>query len=74
MRKNHAIAGALLDCGFHAFRRQLQDKAAMRGGRIVVADRFFPSSKTCSAGGCVNPDVVLGVDVWMHAMWCCSRT
>jgi putative transposase len=72
MSKNHAIAGALLDCGFHEFRRQLQYKAAMRGP-IVVADRFFPSSKTCSACGCVNPDVVL-VDLDMHAMWCCSRT
>jgi putative transposase len=64
MSKNHAIAGAVLDCGFHEFRRQLQYKAAMRGWRIVVADRFFPSSKTCSACGCVNPYVVQGVDVW----------
>jgi putative transposase len=63
MSKNHAIAGAV-DCGFYEFRRQLRYKAAMRGGRIVVADRFFPSSKTCSSCGCVNPDVVLGVDEW----------
>jgi putative transposase len=59
-----AIAGAVLDCGFHELRRQLRYEPAMRGGRIVVADRLFPSSKTCSAGGCVNPDVMLGVDVW----------
>jgi transposase len=35
----------------------------MRGGRIVVADRVFPSSGICLACGCVNPDVALGVDV-----------
>jgi putative transposase len=64
MSKNHAIAGAVVACGFHEFRRQLRYKAAMRGGHIVVADRFFPSSKTCSACGCVNPDGVLGLDVW----------
>jgi IS605 OrfB family transposase len=64
MSKNHAIAGVVPDCGFYECRRQLQYKAAMRGGRIVVADRFFPSSKTCSSCGCVNPDVVLGVDEW----------
>jgi putative transposase len=62
--KNHAIAGSVLDCGLSKFRRQLQYKAPMRGGRIGVADRFLPLSKTCSACGCVNPDVALGVDVW----------
>jgi hypothetical protein len=36
----------------------------VRGERIVVADRFLRSSKTCSACGCDNPDVVLCVDVW----------
>jgi putative transposase len=57
-------AGALLDCGFREFRRQLLYKAAMRGGRILVAD--LPSSKTCSACGCVNPDAVLGIDIWQR--------
>lgn len=47
MAKNHSLAGAVLDCGFHEIRRQLQYKATMRGGRIVVADRFFPSTQTC---------------------------
>jgi transposase len=34
---------------FYAFRRQLEYKAAMRGGIVQVADRWMPSSKTCSA-------------------------
>jgi putative transposase len=38
--------------GFFEFRRQLEYKAEMRGSVIVVADRFFASSKICSASGC----------------------
>jgi putative transposase len=34
-----------MDTGFFAFRRQLEYKAAMRGGVVVLADRFFASSK-----------------------------
>jgi putative transposase len=61
MSKSHTMPVLYWICGFREFRRQLQYNA-MRGGRIVVAD--FPSSKTCSACGCVNPDVVLGIDIW----------
>lgn len=64
MAKNHSLAGAVLDCGFNEIRRQFEYKAAMRGGRIVFSDRFFPSSKMCSGCGCVDDAVVLGVDTW----------
>jgi putative transposase len=64
MAKNHSLAGSVLDRGFHEIRRQLQYKAEMRGGRIVFANRFFPSSKTCFVCGCVDDAVVLGVDTW----------
>lgn len=49
MVKNRHLARSIADMGFFEFRRQLEYKAAMRGGKIVVADRFYPSSKTCSA-------------------------
>ena len=48
MAKHHSLAGAVLDRGFHEIRRQLEYKAKMRGGRIVVADRFYPSTQICS--------------------------
>lgn len=64
MAKNHRLAGAILDGLFRETRRQLEYKTAMRGGRVIVADRFFPSSKRCSACHYVNPAVVLGVDEW----------
>ena len=51
MVKNRHLSRAISDMGFFEFRRQLEYKAAMRGGIVVVADRFFASSKTCSACG-----------------------
>ena len=51
MVKNRHLSRAISDMGFFEFRRQLEYKAAMRGGIVVIADRFFASSKTCSACG-----------------------
>ena len=51
MVKNRHLSRAISDMGFFEFRRQLEYKAAMHGGVVVVADRFFASSKTCSACG-----------------------
>lgn len=48
MVKNHHLARSISDMGFFEFRRQLEYKAEQRGGLVVVADRFFASSKTCS--------------------------
>ena len=47
-----------------AHRRQLEYKAAMRGGQIVVADRFFASSKTCSDCGYTIEALPLSVRHW----------
>ena len=51
MVKNRRLARSISDMGFYEFRRQLTYKAAQRGCLIVVADRFFASSKTCSKCG-----------------------
>ena len=50
MLANRSLSRSVADMGFFEFRRQLDYKAAMRGGQVVLADRFFPSSKMCS--GC----------------------
>ena len=50
--------------GFFEFRRQLEYKTAMRGGQVVVADRFYPSSKTCSACGHRLEALPLAVREW----------
>jgi putative transposase len=50
MLKNRSMARVVSDAGFGEIRRQLTYKTAWNGGRVEVADRWFPSSKTCS--GC----------------------
>lgn len=45
--------------GFYEFKRQLEYKAHVRGNLIVIADRWYPSSKTCSACGAHNKDLML---------------
>ncbi|MGF6547193.1 putative transposase [Paraburkholderia youngii] len=48
MMANVRLARSIADMSFYEFRRQLEYKADMRGGRVIVADRWFPSSKTCA--------------------------
>jgi putative transposase len=49
--KNHKLSSAILDGGFYEFRRQLTYKCEWYGSKLVVVDRFFPSSKLCSNCG-----------------------
>ena len=64
MLKNRALARSIADMSFFEFRRQLAYKAAMRGGRVVVADRWFASSKMCSACGHALETLPLSVREW----------
>ncbi|MEA5575498.1 RNA-guided endonuclease TnpB family protein [Anabaena sp. UHCC 0451] len=48
MLANHKLAKAISDMGFYEFRRQLEYKCQLYGSRLVIVDRWFPSSKTCS--------------------------
>jgi putative transposase len=51
MLANDSLSRAIADVGFFEFRRQLEYKTRLRGSELHVADRWFPSSKTCSACG-----------------------
>lgn len=51
MMKNHKLAGAIADMGFYEIRRQLEYKCELYGSKLVIVDRWFPSSKTCSNCG-----------------------
>ncbi len=64
MIKNRCLARAVSDMGFYEFRRQLEYKAALRGGRVVVIDRWYPSSKTCSCCGHKLESLLLSVRHW----------
>jgi putative transposase len=59
MLRNHRLAQAIADVGFSEFRRQLNYKVAWHGGRAVLASRWEPSSKTCSACGWYDADLTL---------------
>jgi putative transposase len=64
MVKNRHLARAVADMGFSEFRRQLEYKAGMRGGIVVVANRWFASSKTCSDCGHKIDQLPLSVRQW----------
>lgn len=51
MIANHKLAQSIADCSFHEFKRQLIYKAEKFGSEIVLVDRWYPSTKTCSNCG-----------------------
>lgn len=55
MLANHKLAGAIADLGFYEFKRQLAYKCQMYGANLVLVDQWFPSSKTCSSCGNIQP-------------------
>jgi IS605 OrfB family transposase len=59
MIRNRRLARAIADTGMAELRRQLSYKSTWYGCRLVVADRFYPSSKTCSACGWVKAKLTL---------------
>ncbi|MFF5075970.1 IS607 family element RNA-guided endonuclease TnpB [Actinoplanes sp. NPDC000266] len=59
MLGNRRLARHIADAGFGEIRRQLAYKTSWNGGRLIVADRWYPSSKTCSACGTVKTKLAL---------------
>lgn len=67
MVKNHCLARAISDAGFGTLRSMIEYKAKLRGNVVVLADRFYPSSKTCSCCGSVKATMTLS-----DRMFCCD--
>ncbi|MEV0154509.1 IS607 family element RNA-guided endonuclease TnpB [Micromonospora sp. NPDC050686] len=61
MLRNRRVARHVADVGLGELRRQLNYKTLWNGGRLIVADRWYPSSKTCSACGTVKAKLALSV-------------
>jgi IS605 OrfB family transposase len=59
MLRNRRLARHIADAGFAEIRRQLAYKTGWNGGRLLVADRWCPSSKTCSGCGAVKTKLAL---------------
>jgi putative transposase len=60
MMANRKLARSISDLGLYEFRRQLEYKLKWREGQVVVHNRFYPSSKTCSQCGIVKEALSLG--------------
>lgn len=64
MLANRKLARHLADQSFAEFRRQLEYKVLTASSVIYVADRFFPSSKTCNSCGCIKDSLALSERVF----------
>jgi len=64
MVKNHKLAKAISNMGFGTFRIMLETKAKDCGCEVIVADRFYPSSKLCSKCGNKKTDLKLSDRVY----------
>ena len=64
MLANRRLSRAITDLGFFEFRRQLEYKATLASSTVVVADRWYPSSKLCSSCGVKNEHLELSERTW----------
>jgi putative transposase len=64
MVRNRALARAISRTGWAEFRRQLEYKAQRYGRTLVIADRWYPSSKMCSACGFLLAELDPGTRQW----------
>jgi putative transposase len=64
MVRNRHLARVISDCGWGEFRRQLEYKCERAGRELIVVDRWYPSSKTCSACGHLLAELSLSTRHW----------
>ena len=64
MVRNHSLARAISDASWSELRRMLEYKAEWYGRTVIAVDRFYPSSKTCSACGRIVEKLPLNVREW----------
>lgn len=64
MMSNRHLAKAVQEQGFYEFRRQIEYKAHWAGLKVIIADRYYPSSKTCIICGNVKKDLRLSERIY----------
>jgi putative transposase len=67
MVRNHSLARAISDASWSELRFMLEYKADWYGRTVIAIDRFYPSSKTCSACGAIAAKMPLNVREWACA-------
>jgi len=59
MMKNKHLSKAVQQQCFYEFRKQIEYKSNWNNISVIIADRFFPSSKLCSCCGNIKKDLKL---------------
>jgi putative transposase len=59
------LSKSIYDASLGEIRRQLEYKARWNNTRLIVIDRWFPSSKTCSSCGFINQQLELKDRSWV---------
>ena len=59
MMKNRHLSKAVQNQGFFEFRKQIEYKCNGSGIKLIIADRFYPSSKLCSCCGKIKKNLKL---------------
>lgn len=59
MMKNRHLSKAIQQQGFYEFKRQIEYKSKWNNITVIIADRFFPSSKLCTCCGKIKKDLKL---------------
>ncbi|MDH1845594.1 transposase [Aeromonas caviae] len=65
MMKNHKLARAIGDAGWHGFIMKLEYKAQTAGRHLIKLNQWFSSSKQCSECGHKMPDMPLHQRQWV---------
>ncbi len=65
MKQNRKLALSISDVGFGEFRRQMTYKSSWQGESLLLADRWFPSTKMCSRCGHVKDDMDLSERIYV---------
>ncbi|GAA4238604.1 hypothetical protein GCM10022254_55250 [Actinomadura meridiana] len=64
MTRDHSLARAISDAGWRQLRTMLEYKADWYGRELIVIDRWFPSTRTCSQCGTITQTMPLDVREW----------
>ena len=64
MMSNRHLAKAVQEQGFYEFRKQISYKAEWAGITVIIADRYYPSSKTCIVCGNVKKNLKLSERIY----------
>jgi len=72
MMGNRKLAKSIGDMGFYEFKRQPDYKIKMSGGKLIIAERWFPSTKKCSGCGNINDGITLSDRIYICPL--CSLT